>query len=159
MYKAGTPSIEEVSPGSGELEWTPVTASGGEPIDQVDDAALSAANGRFYQALESADIDLMTAVWAHSPESSCAHPGRSPLIGWEAIEASWRAIFGAGGNPQVIITEERVIRRDAVGWVTVAENMISDGHTGAAVAINVFHHDGRQWRMLAHHAAPVLSLH
>lgn len=129
-----------------------------DPPDHVNDAALSAANARFYAALESADAALMSAVWAHSDEASCAHPGRPPLIGWEAIQASWRAIFGAGGNPQVIITEERVVRRGAVGWVTVAENMISDGHTGTAVAVNVFEHDGRHWRMLAHHAAPVLGL-
>ncbi len=135
-----------------------MTAPGGDPVDDVSGAGLSAANARFYQALESADLVLMTAVWAHSPEASCAHPGRPPLIGWETIEASWRAIFGAGGNPQVIITEERVIRRETLGWVTVAENMISDGHAGAAVAINVFEHDGRNWRMLAHHAAPVLGL-
>lgn len=129
-----------------------------DSVDDVGDAALSTANARFYEALESADLVKMAAVWDHSDEASCAHPGRPPLIGWDAIEASWRAIFGAGGNPQVIITEERVIRRGAVGWVTVAENMLSDGHTGAAVAVNVFEHDGRRWRMLVHHAGPVLGL-
>lgn len=133
-------------------------APGDDPADDVSDAGLVAANARFYQALESADMALMADVWAHSPEASCAHPGRTPLIGWEAIEASWRAIFGASGNPQVIITEERIVRRNTVGWVTAAENMISDGHTGAAVAINVFEYDGRRWRMVAHHAAPVLGL-
>lgn len=135
-----------------------MTAPDEASFDDVSDDALSAANARFYEALESADQLSMAAVWAHSDEASCAHPGRPPLIGWEAIEASWRAIFDAGGNPQVIITEERVTRRGAVGWVTVAENMISDGHTGAAVAVNVFEHDGRRWRMLAHHAGPVLGL-
>ncbi len=129
-----------------------------DSVDDVSDAALSMANARFYDALESADLPKMAAVWDHSDEASCAHPGRPPLIGWDAIESSWRAIFGAGGNPQVIITEERVIRRGAVGWVTVAENMISDGHTGAAVAVNVFEHDGWRWRMLVHHAGPVLGL-
>lgn len=135
-----------------------MTAPDGDSVDEVSDAGLSTANARFYEALESADLVLMTTVWAHSDDASCAHPGRPPLIGWDAIEASWRSIFDAGGNPQVIITEERVIRRGAVGWVTVAENMISDGHTGAAVAVNVFEHDGRNWRMLVHHAAPVLGL-
>lgn len=135
-----------------------MTAPDRDPNDEISDGGLSRANARFYQALESADLALMRAVWAHTDEASCAHPGRPPLIGWNAIDASWRTIFGAGGNPQVIITEERVIRRGTVGWVTVAENMISDGHTGAAVAVNVFEHDGTRWRMLAHHAAPVLGL-
>lgn len=135
-----------------------MTAPGGDSAAETSDAALSVANASFYQALETADLDLMTRLWVHSDEASCAHPGRPPLIGWEAIEASWRAIFGAGGNPQVIVTEERVVRRGSVGWITAAENMISDGHTGAAVAINVFEYDGGQWRMLAHHAAPVLGI-
>jgi len=137
----------------------PMAGSGGEAgQEEVSDTGLSAANSRFYRALESADLELMTALWSHGPETTCAHPGRPPLIGWTAIEASWRAIFAAGGNPQIILTEERVVRRGSLGWVTAAENMISDGHTGAATAINLFEHDGRHWRMVAHHAAPVLSV-
>ena len=132
--------------------------SADETADEVSDAGLSAANARFYLALESADLDLMRSVWGHGDDVSCAHPGRPPLIGWSAVEASWRSIFGAGGNPQIIVTEERMVRRGVVGWVTAAENMISDGNTGAAVAINVFEHDGRTWRMVAHHAAPVLGI-
>ena len=63
-----------------------------------------------------------------------------------------------GGNPQVIITGERLVRRQTIGWVTITENMLADGQTGAATAINVFEHDGERWRMLAHHAAPVLGV-
>ena len=128
------------------------------PWTDRSDAGLSAANDRFYQALEAADLDLMIEVWSHDETISCAHPGRPPLIGWPATAASWTAIFSAGGNPQLIVTEERVVRRGSVGWVTVTENMIADGHTGAASAINVFEHDGAGWRMVAHHAAPVLGL-
>ncbi len=135
-----------------------VTDEPGDPTEDITESALSQANARFYRALETADGELMSAVWSHGDEVSCAHPGRSPLMGWPAVEASWAAIFGAGGNPQIIVTEERTVRRGPIGWVTVAENMIADGHTGAAVAINVFEHDGRRWRMVAHHAGPILAV-
>ncbi len=146
------PEVVDGEPGSSRgsgVQW------GGEALT---DEAVSAVNARFYRALETGDLDLMIELWDHGSEASCAHPGRPPLVGWPAIESSWRAIFAARGNPQIIVTEERVVRRGSTAWVTAAENMISGGHAGAATAINVFHHDGRRWRMVAHHAAPVIAL-
>lgn len=125
--------------------------------DQPTDEGVRAANARFYQALEQADLDLMRDVWVHTDEAVCAHPGRVPLRGWADVWASWDAILSSGGNPQVIITEEEVTIRGDVAWVTAMENMISGGHTGAATALNVFVHDGDRWRMIVHHAAPVLG--
>ncbi len=125
--------------------------------DGIDDAALAAANGAFYHALETGDLELMSRLWSDSEDVSCAHPGRAPIVGTGPVRASWAAIFAAGGNPQIIATEERVIRRGTIGWVTITENLISGVHTGAASAINVFEFDGDRWRMVAHHAAPVLA--
>lgn len=123
----------------------------------IDDAALAAANGVFYYALETGDLELMSRLWSDSEDVSCAHPGRAPIVGAGAVRASWAAIFAAGGNPQIIATEERIIRRGTLGWVTITENLISGVHTGAASAINVFEYEGGRWRMVAHHAAPVLA--
>lgn len=125
--------------------------------DGTEDAALAAANASFYHALETGDLDLMDRLWSDSDDVSCAHPGRAPIVGAAPVRASWAAIFAAGGNPQVIATEERLIRRGTVGWVTITENLISGVHTGAASAINVFEYDGDRWRMVAHHAAPVFA--
>lgn len=118
---------------------------------------LLAVNNEFYRSLESADLELMVSLWRHSAEVTCAHPGRPAIVGWDEVLASWEAIFAFGGNPQIIATEERAVVRGDIGWVTLTENMISDGHTGAATAINVFEHDGDRWRMVAHHAGPVLN--
>ena len=124
---------------------------------EVSDDAVSEANARFYDALERADLDAMRDVWVHRPDAICAHPGRAPLIGWERVWASWEAILGSGGNPQIILTEERIDRRGSLAWVTAIENMLSGEHTGAAAALNIFEHDGDRWRMVVHHAAPVLG--
>ena len=43
-----------------------------------------------------------------------------------------------------------------IAWVTAIENMLSGENTGAAAALNIFEHDGERWRMVVHHAAPVL---
>jgi ketosteroid isomerase-like protein len=123
----------------------------------LSDDGVRAANAQFYEALEQADLERMDDIWVKTDEAICAHPGRTPLRGWADVWASWEAILSSGGNPQVIITEEHITRRGSVAWVTATENMISDGHTGAATALNVFEHDGRRWRMIIHHAAPVLG--
>lgn len=121
------------------------------------DSAVREANARFYDALERADMDQMADVWVTTDDAVCAHPGRTPLRGWDSVRASWEAILGSGGNPQIIITEEEVTIRGSVAWVTATENMISGGHTGAAAALNVFEFDGTRWRMVVHHAGPVLG--
>ncbi len=124
---------------------------------ELSDAEVQAANAAFYQALEQADLEAMEDIWVKTDDAVCAHPGRVPLLGWDEVWASWEAILSSGGNPQIIITEEVVTRRGPVAWVTAIENMISGGHTGAAAALNVFEHDGERWRMVVHHAAPVLG--
>ncbi|MEM7273592.1 MAG: nuclear transport factor 2 family protein [Actinomycetota bacterium] len=120
-------------------------------------AEVRAANARFYEALERADLELMADSWVHSADAVCAHPGRTPLRGWDQVWASWEAILSSGGNPQVIITEEEVTVRGTIAWVTATENMISGGNTGAATALNVFERRAEGWRMVVHHAAPVLG--
>ncbi|MEM9565242.1 MAG: nuclear transport factor 2 family protein [Actinomycetota bacterium] len=129
----------------------------GPAAADLTDEAVSRANARFYDALERADLDEMHRVWVHTDEAICAHPGRTPLLGWDSVWASWEAILGSGGNPQIILTEERIDRRGPIAWVTAIENMISGENTGAAAALNIFHHDGEDWRMVVHHAAPVLA--
>ncbi|MGF1597840.1 MAG: nuclear transport factor 2 family protein [Acidimicrobiales bacterium] len=124
--------------------------------DDVSDDAVRRANGSFYAALERADLDLMLELWSKSPDVSCAHPGRKPLVGWADVMASWRLIFQSGGNPQVIVTDEVLVRRGPTAWVTVTENLLSGGAASAASALNVFHHTGDRWEMMAHHATPVL---
>ena len=41
----------------------------------VDTQAVEAVNARFYRALSKADAALMDAVWSHSHDVACLHPG------------------------------------------------------------------------------------
>jgi ketosteroid isomerase-like protein len=126
-------------------------------IAQPTDDGVQEANAAFYHALETGDLDRMVGAWSHGDDVVCAHPGRTPLRGWHRVLQSWQLIFDAGGNPQVIVTDVQVTRRGSLAWVTATENMLSDGHAGAATALNVFEHDGQRWKMVVHHAAPVLG--
>lgn len=121
------------------------------------DHEIAAANERFYQALEQSDLELMRDVWLHGDHVLCAHPGRATLQGWASVWDSWEAILGSGGNPQVILTEVSVVARGSTAWVSAVENMLSGGHTGAAIALNIFEFDGQSWKMVAHHSGPIAA--
>lgn len=54
---------------------------------------ILAANSAFYRAFEKRDIETMSTVWSKGSASVCIHPGRSALVGWEAIADSWAQIF------------------------------------------------------------------
>ena len=123
----------------------------------TEDQEILAANALFYHALETADLGQMEALWGDGDDVTCAHPGRGPLRGRRAVIESWAMIFGAGGNPQIIVTDTRVSRRGPVAWVTVTENLLSEGHAGAATAVNIFATDGDRWQIVAHHAGPIMA--
>ncbi len=127
--------------------------------DPASVSAVSAANRAFYAALESGDFDDMRNVWSRSDDVVCAHPGRVPIRGWDDVWASWVAILGSGGNPQVILTEEVVTVRENVAWATGIENMIAGGNTGAAAALNIFENSNGAWLLVAHYAGPVVAEH
>ncbi len=124
---------------------------------ELDDDGVLAANAAFYQALEAGDLQTMDDTWIHGDDAVCTHPGRTPLCGWAEVRRSWQAIFSSGGNPQIIVTDERVTRRGGVAWVSATENMLSGGSTAVATALNVFEHDGQRWQMVVHHASPIMG--
>ena len=116
--------------------------------------AILRANSAFYEAFESGDIDAMAAVWELSDRVACTHPGWTTLRGWPQIGASWRAIF-SNSPLQVIVTNHHVVIGADMAFVTNDENLIDTRGGGTVAALNAFVHDGRQWRMVAHHASSV----
>ena len=126
------------------------------------------ANGAFYSAFESGDLDAMAEVWDRSDRARVTHPGWPTLYGWAKVLGSWEAIFANTEFIQFVLTEEHVLVVDQVALVTLDENILQasgspDGGaadteelSGARVAAtNVFEHDGTRWRMVHHHWSPV----
>ena len=129
---------------------------------------VRAANGAFYSAFESGELDAMAEVWDRSDRARVTHPGWPTLYGWAKVLGSWEAIFANTEFIQFVLTEERMLVLDDVAIVTLDENILqtagppedgavdTDALSGARVAAtNVFVHDGTRWRMVHHHGSPV----
>lgn len=117
--------------------------------------AVQAANRAFYDAHEARDLDAMTAVWDHGPQTVCIHPGWPILRGWPLIEESWRRIFAGPGRNQFIITNDVVTAAGDVAWVTLDENLVDQFATGTVAATNTFVRTSDGWRLVLHHGSPV----
>jgi ketosteroid isomerase-like protein len=143
---------EEVLGSSLEKETT--VASQEETIEQV-----KRANERFYRAFESLDIRNMAAVWLQAERAKCVHPGWSLLSGWEAIRQSWEAIFANTDYMRFVLTDVAVHLYGRVAWVTCMENLSDAPDTlqmARILATNVFEHTGEEWRIVHHHASPIV---
>ena len=117
-----------------------------------------AAQQAFYDAFESRTIEAMDAVWEHSDDVLCTHPGWPTLTGWRAVRRSWETLLGNSEHLQFIVTDTMVVVRGEMAFVRATENLLADGSVqGTITALNVFARqpDG-SWRMLAHHGNPVL---
>jgi ketosteroid isomerase-like protein len=119
------------------------------------------ANASFYRAFEALDLRAMDEVWAHGPHVKCVHPGWPMLTGWDAVRASWEAIFANTQEMRFTLTDVRAAATENFAWVTCTENILSetDGRVGVTsiLATNLFEHGDGGWRMVHHHASHVLG--
>lgn len=124
----------------------------------MDEDEIRAANHAFYAAFEAGDIDAMDVVWERSERAVCIHPGWGMLRGWEAVRASFVAIFSASDEQmQFILTDEHIEVEGEVAWVTLDENLWASQVHGTVASANLFVRDpmdGR-WRMTGHYGSPV----
>ena len=129
------------------------------PTDDVRE--VEEMNARFYRAFESLDIAEMETVWAKGDHVKCIHPGWALLEGWDAIRASWEAIFRSTEETRFTLTNVSV-RVDAnLGWVTCTENILAQVggklSVTSVLATNLFERSGDRWLMIHHHASHVFT--
>jgi ketosteroid isomerase-like protein len=120
------------------------------------------ANAAFYRAFEALDLGAMDVVWAHGAHVRCIHPGWPLLAGWEAVRASWEAIFANTQEMRFTLTDVHVAECGDLAWLTCTESILSetDGRVGVTsiLATNLFERDATgAWRMVHHHASHVLG--
>jgi uncharacterized protein (TIGR02246 family) len=120
-------------------------------------ASADETEQEFYEALQSADIDRLMALWSDDEEIACVHPGGPRVIGAAAIRASFEAIFANGAIP---VRPERVRRlvthSSAVHSVLEQVQVMGEAGPQAAwvLATNVYVKTAQGWRLAAHHASP-----
>lgn len=119
------------------------------------------ANARFYRAFESLDIAEMESVWATGEHVKCIHPGWTLLVGWDAVRASWEAIFKNTGEIRFSLSDVSVRVGENLAVVTCTENILSQAGGNISVtsvlATNLFERIGDRWLMIHHHASHVFS--
>lgn len=118
--------------------------------------SLRAANQAFYDAFEARDMDAMSNLWEHSDRALCTHPGWTTLRGWGQVAASFFALFQNRDAIQFILTNEKLAVHGEVGWVSVDENILGEQSGSTVAALNLFVHDGAEWRMVTHHGSVVI---
>jgi ketosteroid isomerase-like protein len=119
--------------------------------------AVLAANQAFYDAHERRDLAAMQAVWEHSDEVVCVHPGWPILRTWPLVEESWRRILAGPGRNQFILTNSSVAVEGRLAWVTLDENLVDGSAAGTIAATNIYRNDAGAWRLIVHHGSPVMG--
>ena len=109
------------------------------------------ANERFYSLFASRDVDGMERLWAEGVAVSCIHPGWMPLLGREAVLASWRSILNNPTQPRVVAGGATVTIVGDVA-VVLCRELVSGS---PLVATNVFVREGGAWRLMHHQGGPV----
>lgn len=118
---------------------------------------VTAANQRFYDAIERRDLAAMETIWEHSNRVTCVHPGWTILRGWPEVLESWRRILGGPGHNQFILTNLSVAVEGDMAWVILDENLMTGGAATTVATANIFTRTDEGWLMVAHHGAPILS--
>lgn len=120
-----------------------------------DDAATA-----FYEAFERGDLAAMTAVWAENDQVVCIHPGGPRLVGFEAVRESWAQIFAGGSRMQVATIDACTFEGPSIAVQSVVEmvSMPGSGRDPTPVsATNVFELTETGWRLVIHHASPLVA--
>lgn len=120
-----------------------------------------AANRAFYDAFEALDSDAMDACWADGDEVACVHPGGPFILGAGEVRASWAAILAGTGYIEFDVEVLGVSVEDPFAWVTCVERVragAGGAPTGMAevAATNAFVLGPHGWRMVLHHASPMV---
>ncbi len=129
---------------------------------------VEAVNRALYAAVENADLDAMTALWAPDAEGEtavCVHPGWPPVLGHAHVLRSWALVMAGTPYIQFFLTDVRTQVLGDVAVVTCAENILTgmggsadEGFSGGrVVTTNVFRRTPDGWRAMVHHASPVLA--
>ncbi len=124
---------------------------------------VARANRAFYEAFERLDLDAMAAVWAPDDRVRCVHPGWELIVGLERVLMSWDLIFKHTTSIAFDVTDLAIeVLGDGLAWVTCVENIRGGDDPAAAatqaLATHLFERDdGGEWRLLLHHASPIVN--
>lgn len=112
----------------------------------------------FYEAMQTADLEKLMALWAEDEAVCCIHPGGPALQGLEAIRASFGEIFSRGPVDVQPATVQRLRGEELVVHQVLEQVRLGSGREARqvqALASNVYLLTPQGWRMVLHHASPM----
>jgi uncharacterized protein (TIGR02246 family) len=118
------------------------------------------AESAFYDAFERGDVAAMMAVWMQSDSVVCIHPQGPRLVGFDAIRDSWLQIFTSSTTRvRVMPTDVQKFDGQAVAVHALVEVLSVPGQQGtqAVCATNVYELTDGGWRLVVHHATPLVE--
>ena len=103
----------------------------------------------------------MEKVWSQGSASTCVHPGRGCLKGWEQIRETWAQIFK---NTDYVELNIELISTEVSGdlaFILLTENVLQISRNrrieAQSMGTNVFERLGKHWYMIHHHGSPILT--
>ncbi|MDR1888248.1 MAG: nuclear transport factor 2 family protein [Zoogloeaceae bacterium] len=108
----------------------------------------------FYKAIEKRNLTALMTVWAEDEEIVCIHPSGAHLVGFAAIQSSWRSILN---DPRVEIRHQAIAQWQ--GMMMVVRHLIEQLHAGRDAsgpiqATHVYLRGPHGWRLVCRHASP-----
>jgi ketosteroid isomerase-like protein len=108
----------------------------------------------FYNAVARRNLDALMSVWAEDEEIICVHPTGANLVGFAAIQASWRNILGGA---RMEIRRRHVARWH--GMLISVHHLIEHLHankeiSGPIQATHIYLRGPHGWRLTCRHASP-----
>ena len=110
---------------------------------------------RFYDALQTGDIDRLMACWAEDDEVACAGVDGVRVHGLAEVRGRFEALLAQGG----VDVRPVVVRRMNLGGSSlhhVLEQVRSQGaagEVGYVIATNAYVNTPQGWRLVLHHAS------
>ena len=125
-------------------------------------AQVEDANRRFYDAFEAKDPELLSACWSGRDDIACVHPGGPWVSGAQEVREAWEFIIANTGYIEVGIEIVAIVINDPVAIVSCIEHVTTarDGERveASVAATNVFELGIDGWRLVVHHASPIVRL-
>lgn len=115
---------------------------------------------RFYEALQTADLELLMRCWASDEEIICTMPSGIRVVGLDGIRQAFESILQSG--PIRVQPRDMVTTESSHGAVhSVMQHVLfatDDGDVEVFLsATNVYHKTSQGWRLIAHHSSPAIT--
>jgi len=116
------------------------------------EAAVLAANSRFFDAYEARDLELMSQLWQNGLRSCCIHASRTPVYGFDAVMESWEDVFMRPKRRTGEVLEQSVAVCENMGRVVRCERLANG--TGVVVT-NHFEDAPEGWKLCCHQVSTI----